>query len=190
VLARPAIQIVLQHGNLSAQGARATSDALIAMALGLPAFSLYLVFMRAFQAVQDTKSMFVFYLVENGLNIVLDLALYHRFGIRGLAAGLSLAYAGGALVAAVYLSRRMGGIGGTRLATGLGLVVVGAALAAGAAWGVSSGLAHLPGGRRQIGVAARVIVGTGVGVTVYLLAARGLGFDEMRKLLQLRRRNP
>jgi len=190
VLARPAIQIVLEHGNLGVQGARATSDALIAMALGLPAFSLFLVFMRAFQAVQDTRSMFFIYLVENGLNIALDLALYHRFGIRGLAAGLSLAYLGGAIVGAVHLSRRMGGIGGGRLATAFGLVVVAAALAAGAAWAVSSGLAHLPGGTRQIGVAARVIVGAGAGVTVYLLAARGLGFDEMRKLLQGGRQHP
>jgi putative peptidoglycan lipid II flippase len=190
VLARPAIQIVLEHGNLSATGARATADALIAMALGLPAFSLFLVFMRAFQAMQDTRSMFYIYLVENGLNIVLALALYPRFGIRGLAASLSLAYAGGALVAGFHLSRRMGGIGGARLATGLGLVVVGAAFAAGAAWGISSALAHAPGGTRQIGVTARVIVGAGAGVTVYLLAARGLGFDEMRKLLRLGRRHP
>jgi putative peptidoglycan lipid II flippase len=190
VLARPAIQIVLEHGNLSAQGARATSDALIAMALGLPAFSLYLVLIRAFQAIQDTRSMFYIYLVENGLNIVLAFALYHRFGIRGLAAALSLAYAGGLVVAAVHLSRRMHGIGGARLATAFGLVLVGAALAAGAAWAVSSGLAHLPGGRRQIGVGLRVVVAAGAGVTVYLLAARELGFDEMRKLLQLRRRTP
>jgi len=189
VLARPAIQIVLQHGNLGAGGARATADALIAMALGLPAFSLYLVFMRAFQAMQDTKSMFLIYVVENALNIALDIALYHRFGIRGLAAGLSLAYLGGALVGGIALSRRMGGIGGARLATGFGLVLVGAAFAAGAAWGVSSVLAHFPGGARQVGVAARVIVGAGAGVTVYLLAARGLGFDEMRKLLHLGRRH-
>jgi len=189
VLARPAIQIVLQHGNLSAHGAHATSDALIAMALGLPAFSLYLVFIRALQAIQDTRSMFLLYLVENGLNIVLDFALYHRFGIRGLAAGLSLAYTVAAIVAAVHLSRRVRGIGGVRLATALGLVLVGATFAAGAAWAVSSGLAHLPGGTRQIGVAVRVIVAAGAGVTVYLLAARGLGFDEMRKLLRLGRQH-
>jgi putative peptidoglycan lipid II flippase len=187
VLARPAIQIVLQHGNLSAHGARVTSDALIAMALGLPTFSLYLLLMRAYQAVQDTRSMFIVYLVENGLNVVLDLALYHRFGIRGLAAGLALAYAGATIVALVHLSRRFGGLGGSTLATGIGLIFVGGALAAGAAWGVCAGLAHLPGGTRQLGVAVRVIAGAGAGVTVYLLAATGLGFDEMRRRLQLRR---
>ncbi len=143
--------------------------------------------MRAYQAMQDTRSMFFVYVVENVLNIGLDLALYHRFGIRGLAAGLGLAYFGGTVVALVHLSRRFGGIGGSRLATGVGLVFVGAALAGAAAWAVSSGLAHLPGGTRQLGVAVRVIAGAGAGVTVYLLAARGLGFDEMRRLLQLRR---
>jgi len=186
-LARPAIQIVLQHGNLSALGARATSDALIAMALGLPAYSLFLVLMRAYQAVQDTRTIFVMYLVENGITIALDIAFYHRYGIRALAAGLSLGYAAGALVALVHLSRRLGGLGGARLVSGIGLVLVASAFAAGAAWGVSSALAHLPGGTRQIGVAVRVIAGAGAGVTVYLLAARGLGFDEMRRLLQLRR---
>jgi len=188
VLARPAIQIVLEHGNLGAAGARATSDALILMALGLPTFSLYLLLMRAYQGIQDTRSMFYIYLVENALNVVLALALYHRFGIRGLAAALSLAYLGGSVVALTHLSRRrFNGLGGTRLATGIGLVFVGAALAGGAAWVVSSGLAHLPGGHRQLGVAVRVIAGAGVGLVVYLMAARALGFDEMRKLLQLRR---
>ena len=147
VLARPAIQIVLQHGNLDATGARATSDALIAMALGLPTFSLYLVLMRAYQAIQDTRSMFFIYLVENALNIGLDLALYHRFGIRGLAAGLSLAYAGGTIVALVHLSppsRRASAPPGWPRASASCWSVPPSP--PGAAWAVSTGMAHLPGG--------------------------------------------
>jgi putative peptidoglycan lipid II flippase len=153
------------------------------MAVGLPTFSLYLVLMRAYQGMQDTRTMFYIYLVENGLNIVFDVALYHRFGIRGLAAGLSLAYAGGTVVALVHLSGRMGGLAGRRLAAAAGTVVTGAALAAGAAWFVSWGIGHLPGGEHQIAVAARVVGGVGAGVTVYLLAARALRFDEVRKVL-------
>ncbi|HEY2429628.1 MAG TPA: murein biosynthesis integral membrane protein MurJ [Acidimicrobiales bacterium] len=187
VLARPAITLVLQHGALSAHGASATSGALIAMALGLPTFSLYLVLMRAYQALQDTRMMFNVYLVENGLNIVLDVALYHRFGVRGLAAGLSLAYAGGMVVALVNLSRRMGGLGGRRLAAGAVSVLGAAVAAAGAAGAVAWAVGHLPGGSHQIGLALRVVVGVSTGVTVYLLAARTLRFDEVRKLLQLRR---
>ena len=131
--------------------------------------------------------MFFIYLVENGLNIVLDLALYHRFGIRGLAAGLSLAYAGGTAVALVNLSRRMGGLGGRRLVSAAAVVVGAAVVAAGAAGVVAWAVGHLPGGSHQLGLAFRVAVGVTTGVTVYLLAARTLRFDEVRKLLQLRR---
>jgi putative peptidoglycan lipid II flippase len=183
VLAQPAVAIVLRHGALTAHGSAATSGALVAMAVGLPTFSLYLVLMRAYQGMQDTRTMFYMYLVENGLNIVLDVALYHWFGIRGLAAGLSLAYAGGTAVALVHLSRRMGGVGGRRMVTAAGTVVAGATLAAGAAWLVSWGIGRAPGGERQLAVAARVVAGVGAGVTVYLLAARALRFDEVRKVL-------
>jgi len=189
VLARPAIAIVLQHGNLTAHGARATSDALILMALGLPTYSLYLVLMRAYQAMQDTRTMFYIYLVENALNIVFDLALYHRFGIRGLAAGLSLAYAGGAAVAMIHLSRHMGGLGGGALRAAFRSILVASVLAAGAAWVATWGMTHLPDSHRQVGIAARVVVGALAGVTVYyVVAARALRFEEVRKLLQLRKR--
>jgi len=187
VLARPTIAIVLQHGNVSAAGARATADALIGMALGLPGYSLYLLLMRVYQAMQDTRTMFFIYLVENGLNIVFDLALYHRFGVRGLAAGLSLAYTVAAIIAFVHLSGRVGGMGGGTLARGAARVAMGAGIAAGAAWGLATLLGHLPGGHRQLGIAVRVAAGVVVGVTVYLLAARVLAFAEIRTRLHLRR---
>jgi len=144
--------------------------------------------MRAYQAMQDTRTMFFIYVVENGLNIVLDLLLYHRFGIRGLAAGLGLAYAGAAVVALVHMSRRLGGIRGAALGAAAGLVLIAAAMAAAAAWATAAGIARLPDGHRQLGVAAQVIAGIVVGVSVYLLAARALGFDDVRRSLQLRRR--
>lgn len=189
VLARPAISIVLQHGALTARGARTTADALIAMALGVPTFCLFLVLMRCYQAMQDTRTMFVLYVVENVTNIFLDVALYPRFGIRGLAAGLALAYAVAAVAAFVHLSRRMGGLGGRRLTAAVGAVLTAAVAAAAAAWAVSWAIGRLPGGTRQIAIAARVLAGVIAGVTVYFLTARALGFDEVRKLLQLRR-NP
>jgi putative peptidoglycan lipid II flippase len=158
------------------------------MALGLPTFCVFLVLMRCYQAMQDTKTMCLVYLVENGANVVLDLALYPRFGIRGLAAGLALGYLAGAVVAGVNISRRLDGLGGTRLAAAIGAVVTAGAAAAAGAWVVSWSIGQLPGGTRQLAVAARVIAGVLAGVTVYFLTARAVGFDEVRKLLQLRKR--
>jgi putative peptidoglycan lipid II flippase len=68
-------------------------------ALGLPGFCAYLYFVRVLQAMQRTKVAFYLYLVENGLNIVLAIALVHPLGVRGLALSLSIAYTVAALLA-------------------------------------------------------------------------------------------
>ena len=186
-LARPAISLVLQHGNVGAAGARATSDALAVFALGLPTFSLYAVLMRSYQAMQDTRSMFKVYALENALNVALALALYPHFGIRGLAASWSLAYAGGAAAALWHQSRRLEGMGGRAMTMAVRRVVAAAAAAGAAAWVVSAAVAQAPGGATQAGNAARVLFAGGTGVSVYLVAARVLRFRETRHLLQLRR---
>ena len=180
VLARPAITLVLLHGNMSPHGVKLIADALAAFALGLPTFSLFAILMRTYQALQDTRSMFYVYVFENAVNIVLAVVLYDRFGIRGLAAAWSLAYAAGAAVAAWHISRRLGGIGGRKLAVALAAVVIASVPAAAVAWAFSAGLAHLPGGTRQLGVAVRVVAAVAAAVSVYFLAARALGFDEIR----------
>ena len=67
-------------------GRTATTGAALAMfALGLPGFCSYLYFVRVLQSMQRTKVAFYLYLVENGLNIVLALALVRPLGVRGLA---------------------------------------------------------------------------------------------------------
>jgi putative peptidoglycan lipid II flippase len=68
-------------------------------ALGLPGFCAYLYFVRVLQSMQRTRVAFYLYLVENGLNIVLALALVHPLGVRGLALSLSIAYTVAALLA-------------------------------------------------------------------------------------------
>jgi putative peptidoglycan lipid II flippase len=182
-LARPAISLVLLHGNMTAHGARLTADALAAFALGLPFFSVYAAFMRTYQAMQDTRTMFVIYGLENAINVVLALVLYPSFGVTGLAASWGLSYGAGAVVAAWHLNRRMNGIGGIPLVSALGRVVVAGAAAAGAAWLLSTVLAHAPEGTRQLGVAVRVLLAVGIGVTGYVLAADRLDFRRIRRKL-------
>ena len=47
---------------------------------------------------QRTKVAFYLYLVENGINVALAVALVHPLGVRGLALSLSVAYSVGALL--------------------------------------------------------------------------------------------
>ncbi|HTW07706.1 MAG TPA: murein biosynthesis integral membrane protein MurJ [Acidimicrobiales bacterium] len=86
LVAKPVVVAALAHGNLNLPAARLTGSLLVVFALGLPGFSAYLLLMRAFQAKQDTRSMFWLYVLENALTVALALALYSPLGIKGLTA--------------------------------------------------------------------------------------------------------
>jgi putative peptidoglycan lipid II flippase len=154
----------------------------------LPAFSIYLYLMRAFQAIQDTRTMFLVYLVENGVNILLAFALYPTFGVQGLAAALALAYAVGCVFALRIFHRRLGGLAGRRLGIILYRTTVAGVVSADVALAVSVLLAHLLGTSGGLTLLVRVLAAVATGVTVYLRVARYFGVDEVRSLLQLRRR--
>jgi len=144
--------------------------------------------MRAYQAMQDTRSMFLTYLVENGLNIVLAFALYPRWGVQGLAAALALAYAGGCVVALLDFRRRLGGLQGGRLTVVLYRIAVAAILTADVSLAVSIVLAKFLGTAAGVVLFVRVLAAVIAGVTVYVRVARYFGVDEVRMLLQPRRR--
>ncbi len=176
-LARPIVTVVLQHGALGRGSAQVTAQVLALFALGLPGFSLYLLLMRAYQAMQDTRTVFYLYAVENAVNVALALVLYPWLGVRGLALAYALAYTVGTAVAMVHLRRRIGGMDGPAVARSwLCVAVASAAMAAVVV--VSAAVLDAPG--------AEVAVGVVAGVTVYLVGARILGVEELSMLLQLR----
>jgi len=118
LLARPAMVLVIGHGAETHANVDLTASVLALFALGLPGFSVFLLATRVFQAMQDTRTAFICYAVENGTNILLAFLLYHRFGVRGLALSYSIAYTLTALLALVILRARLGRIGGQMLLTG------------------------------------------------------------------------
>ena len=130
ILARPIIDLLLRHHAETGAAAATTAEVLVMFALGLPAFCVFLLTTRAFQAMQDTRTAFVLYVLENGTNILVAILLYHPLGVRGLALSYSVAYTVGALVGTG------GGIGGwARL---LATVLAGAAVYLGGAGAASS----------------------------------------------------
>lgn len=95
-LARPITRLVGSFANIPF-----ASDVLSGFAAGLVAFSIYMFVMRAFYAMDNTKTPFAINFIENIFNIVLAVALVGRFGVAGLAWAFSLAY----LLAAVFAMR-------------------------------------------------------------------------------------
>ena len=65
---------------------------LAGFALGLIGFSVYLFVLRAFYALQDTRTPFFLNCAENALNIVLAVVLVRSFGVVGLAVAYAIAY--------------------------------------------------------------------------------------------------
>ncbi len=163
ILAHPIVGLLLQHGRMGASGALTTARILALLSFGLPGFCAYLLLMRAYQAMQDTRTAFFLYLVENGVNVVLAFALYPVMGVRGLAVALAAAYTVATVVAAVDLRRRLSGLEGATLVRYLGRIS-----AAAAAMAVAVALAAAATGSGDDSHRlSQVLAGTAVGLLVY-----------------------
>jgi len=117
ILAHPLIDLVLARGHETPAQASATATALAMFALGLPGFCTFLYMVRVLQAMQDTRTAFRIYLIENAINIVLGVALVGTLGVRGLALSVSIAYTVAAVIALSVVAGKDGGLGGSELTT-------------------------------------------------------------------------
>ncbi len=135
------------------------------------------------QSVQDLRSAFWLYALENGVNIVLAVALAGHFGVRGIAFSISAAYTLAAVVALGYVRTRVQGLGGDILGRPLGHV-----LAATGALVVATVLgSNVSGSETTVVLVGRVALGAGAGGLAYVLAAGGLAELALRRR---RRRGP
>ena len=111
ILAHPLIDLVLAHGAETSAQASMTAATLAMFALGLPGFCTFLYLVRVLQAMQDTRTAFRIYLVENAINIALAVVLVGPLGVRGLALAMSVAYSVAALHRTPGGGGKEGGLG-------------------------------------------------------------------------------
>jgi putative peptidoglycan lipid II flippase len=177
LLAHPLIDLVLGHGAETAAEANSAATALAMFALGLPGFCVFLYMVRILQAMQDTRTAFRLYLVENGLNIVFGVVLVGPLGVRGLALSLSIAYSAAALLAMSVIRQRVGGLGGDELT-----IPVRRVLAASGVMAVTTVLAvNVSGATSGVGLLARVVLAVVVGLVTYLVTAAVLAERASRR---------
>jgi putative peptidoglycan lipid II flippase len=185
IIAQPLVKIALRYGNVTPADAHAISTSLALFAIGLPGFSAFVLLMRAYQAMQDTKTMFWMYAVENALSLVLAITLYPTLGVKALAVAWVAPYSLAAIVAAIHLQRRTGTLGGTLTIRALFRIVV----ATGVMTGVLISLGYiLPSGHGHVSLAIRLGVDLVAGTAVYVGVARALGIAEIDPILRLVRR--
>lgn len=179
LLARPLVATLLERGAFGSASADTTAEVLTTFSLGLLGFSLYLLALRGFYALKDTRTPFFLNLAENGTNIVLALALVGALGVQGLGLAYAGAYTLAAGLALLTLRHRIGGLDLTHTAASTVRMVAAAAVMAAAVWGVT----RVVGSDHGNGAVVRTLAGVLVGTLVYGAALIALRVPEVTDLV-------
>ena len=179
VLAHPIVRLLLQHGVATGRSTDLVADVLRIFVLGLVPFSLFQLFLRAFYALQDTRTPFVVNVVAVGLNIVFNLLVFESLGVEGLAGGLALAYGIGAVIQWRALSRRVGGVDGARVARSAVRIAAAAACMGAVVWLASRAMEAALSPSGTIAAAVAVAVPVVAGAAAYLGLATLFHVEEL-----------
>lgn len=185
VLAEPLTRVTLQYGVMTPEGAELVARVLMAFAVGLPAYSAFLVITRAFYALSDTRTPTLVnagtVVVTSVLGAVLFFAADERWSVAGLALAHSIGFLGGAVVLGAALARRLGPIVDARTGTSLARSTLLACVAGVAMWAATSAM-----GDEAKAEALAVLGAAGaVGAIVYLGGAMLLRSQEAAELGRL-----
>jgi putative peptidoglycan lipid II flippase len=185
VLAVPIVRLLLQHGVMGGQSTELVAHLLQLFSLGMVSFCAFQLLLRAFYAMQDTRTPALINLAAVALNTVVNLIYFRYLGVEGLALGHATAYTFAALTAAVLLRHRLGGLDGRRLSIALAKIAVSGVAAAGAALAVSQWAARGLGTTSLVAGAIQVGGGVAAGLIVFVAVARAFRLDELRLIGEL-----
>ncbi len=132
---------------------------LLAYLIGLVPFSVLFLLQRAYYALGDTRTPFLFQLVQSVLFVIGALAVTFapdELVAAGIALVTSIAGTIQAVVAALLLRRRLGGTGGRRIARRFGAYLLATVPAAAAGLGILWLLGGLPGDGGGFAVSGRM----------------------------------
>lgn len=182
VLGREIATVVFARGEVSVDDARFIGLLLGVFALGLVPFSTYQLQLRAFYALQDTRTPTLINLGVNATLVVVDVTLYlllpEQWRVVGLAAGHATSFLAGLAICSVVLSRRIGGLdGGSVVRTAVRCAVAAAVpglLALGTAALVTGAI-----GRGPLGAGLALALGSAVLVAGYVLLTRRMQVAEV-----------
>ncbi|KYH03646.1 murein biosynthesis integral membrane protein MurJ [Bradyrhizobium sp. DOA1] len=185
VLAEPIVRLLFEHGAFGAQDSAATAQALMWLALGLPAHVLIKALSPAFYARSDTMTPLLATAKGFVVTIALAVLLGHLLGASGIAASIAL----GAWSSALSLLRKGRAVFGFSIdasaRTRLPRIVL-AALAMGALLWLTTGL--VPAGAHGFIHFIALGVQIAVGIVVYGLLLQILGAASWREAVNALKR--
>lgn len=179
VLGEPIVRLFLEHGVATQADTRLAAGVLRFFILGLVPFSMFQLFLRAFYALQDTKTPFLINCGAVALNTAVNIPMFAWLGVRGLAAGHALAYLFAVFLQSRVLSGRIGGLDGRRLArSGLRIAVAAAGMGL-VVWGLYEVCTSLVNDSGLVGQAVVVAIPVIGGLAAYLGLAVALKVEEL-----------
>lgn len=185
VLGREIATVVFARGQVSVDDARFIGVLLAVFAVGLVPFSTYQLQLRAFYAMQDTRTPTLINLGVNATLVVVDVLLYvllpDELKVIGLAAGHATSFLAGLVLCSVVLSRRIGGLDGALVVRTAVRCLVAATLPALAALGVASGVTEVVG-RGPLGAGIALVLGGAVLAVGYVLLTRRMRVPEVAEV--------
>lgn len=177
ILAPSIVSILIERGRVSAGDAAYVARLVQIFTVSLPAYSLWLLFLRGFYALQDARTPARINFIEVAVFCLLDLALYPFLRVEGLAWAHSLGYILGATLAGVALSRRIGGLNWGRIAHRAARVLGASAVAGVVMWVVLRAVeGHAVGLLGQVEATLAAAVGGGL---AFAGAAAVTGIEEL-----------
>ena len=184
LLARPLTAFLLRSGSFDASSTDLVVGALVFYAIALFAHGGIEILSRGFYALSDTRTPVAFAVVSMIVNLVLSLALVWPFGIKGLAAALSVATIIEFSLLAHTLNRRLRGLGGRTLGFSLSRTIASSVLMAEVIllWLALLRLAGLLDLARKPDAALAVLGGVSLGMATFFVTSRALHSDEAATL--------
>lgn len=187
VWAEPIVRILFQHGHFDAYSTSITSGALFFYAFGILSCSLIKVLANSFYAMQDTKTPMRTMFVSVIANVALSLLLMRSLKLGGLTLASTISVTLNVVLLYSALRKRIGAIDEKRIASAFMRMLAASALMgvfcrlyAMAVLGPLSASAKTP-------QAAGLVAGILASIAVYVLFARLLGIEEMKKVLAWKR---
>jgi putative peptidoglycan lipid II flippase len=185
VLGEPIIRLLLEHGIAGPESTSLVADVLRFFVLGLVPFSLFQLFLRAFYALQDTKTPFLINCGAVAVNTAVNIPMFMLLGVEGLAAGHALAYVFGVTIQGRVLAKRIGGLDGGRVRASAIRIGVAAAAMGLLVWVTSQALERLLDTTNLFGQIVAVAVPVAVGAGAYLLLTSLLKVEELEYVKRL-----
>lgn len=181
-LGRPIIKLLLEHGVFTGASTDLYADTFQTMAIGLAFYAAFQMIMRAFYAMQDTKTPWQVNLVWFVASVATAIPLFDLYGMPGLGLSHAISYIVAALYGGAVLRKRIGGLDGKRLLSAHLKIGTAAVVTGLVAWVVAAGVDSAIGvaslGEQVVQVATAVLAG----LVLYAGVARALRVEEFGAL--------